>query len=136
MAQPEWSREDQEVTLPTSMSANVHLTTPRPVTGGVGPWSGGGFLICFNNPDQSNWANLGLNIFSIDLSSLNLGLVNTINGYVTELQGVDSPYPHMGDAVFHTFGITFDFASQVASVTFFMVWDSPLPVGVMANLGF
>jgi hypothetical protein len=131
--------ENQEVTLPAA-SAEAPLTTYTPactpVTGGVGPWNGGGFLIYFNNPDQTNWANPGFNVFRIDLTGLDRGTVNSINGYVTELQSVNYPYPHMGDAVFYTLGITLNLASQVASVTFFMDWDSPLPVGVMANLGY
>jgi hypothetical protein len=137
MTQPERLPENQEVTLLTT-SAQAPLTTPRftPVTGRVGPWSGGGFLICFNNPDQSNWAKPGLNVFSVDFNGFLPGKVDTINGYVTELQSADWPFPHMGDALFYTLGITLDFASQVASVTFFMAWNSPLPVGIMANIGF
>lgn len=117
------------------------MTTPRftPITGPRnGPWPGGAFLICFNNSDQSNWAKPNFNIFSIDLNGLGLGgdKVHAINGYITELQSVDYPYPHMGDAIFYTSGTTLDFATQVATVTFFMFWDSPLPVGFMANVGF
>jgi hypothetical protein len=137
ITQPDRPPENHDVTLPIT-SANAPLATPTYtwITGVHGPWQQAGYLFGFANPDQSNWANPGLNVFTIDLTGLNLGTVWTVNADVVELLSADFPEPHIGDARFETFGTTYNFPAQVASVTFWMDWDNPLPVGIMTNIGF
>ena len=78
-----------------------------------------------------------MNVFSIGLLGLELGaFVHTVNAWVCEQLSVDYPEAHIGDADFFTIGTTLDFDTQVVSVTFYMDWDSPLPVVIMTNLGY
>jgi hypothetical protein len=96
-----------------------------------GPWFVGGWLFCFADPEY--WAYPGGNIFTIDLSGLNLGTPWTVTADVTEL--LPPATPHIGDATFIPNGVTLNQPEQLAFVYFDLEWGSSLPVAIMMNIG-
>ena len=134
MTQPYRPPKYHEVTLrPTSAKAGPTAREEQLPVGVAGPWYTAGYLFCFAEPGQ--WANPGENRFSIDLQGLflEIGTPWALSADVTEL--IPPIYPHTGDAIFFTRGVMLDQSDQLAIVSFFMDWDSSLPVAIMMNIG-